>query len=119
MKPTHIIFAALLGATSAAAEAPEVIKAVATPAAMGWNFDVSVAHGDTGWDHYADAWQIEDAQGNILGTRTLHHPHVDEQPFTRSLRQVMIPDGTREVFIRVKCSQAHWEEELFSVSLSR
>ena len=119
MKPIHFLFAALLSATSAVADAPVVVKAVATPAAMGWDFDVSLAHGDTGWDHYADAWQIEDSAGNILGTRTLHHPHVNEQPFTRSLRQVMIPDGTREVFVRVKCSQTHWKKERYSVSLNR
>lgn len=57
-----------------------------------WRFDVSVRHADTGWDHYADQWRIEDLDGQVLGTRELLHPHVDEQPFTRSLGGVRIPD---------------------------
>ena len=42
-------------------------------------------HPDTGWDDYADGWRVLDMDGNELGMRVLHHPHVDEQPFTRSL----------------------------------
>ena len=30
-------------------------------------------------------------EGDVLGTRVLAHPHVDEQPFTRSLTDVEIP----------------------------
>ena len=33
-------------------------------------------------------------------TRTLLHPHVDEQPFTRSLTGITIPEGTDEVVVR-------------------
>ena len=66
----------------------------------GYNFAVTVAHGDTGWDHYADRWEVLDGDGKILGTRTLHHPHVNEQPFTRSLSGVEIPDHVTVVTIR-------------------
>lgn len=65
-----------------------------------YNFTVTVAHGDTGWDHYADRWEILDSDGNILRTRTLHHPHVNEQPFTRSLSGVAIPDHVTRVTVR-------------------
>ncbi len=40
------------------------------------------------------------ADGTVLGTRKLLHPHVDEQPFTRSLSGVAIPDDVAEVTIR-------------------
>ena len=33
-----------------------------------------------------------DEQGQVLGTRVLHHPHVNEQPFTRRLR-LELPSG--------------------------
>ncbi len=33
---------------------------------------------------YVDGWHVETAEGEILGTRILLHPHVGEQPFTRS-----------------------------------
>ena len=38
--------------------------------------------------------------GEILGTRILLHPHVDEQPFTRSLSGVVIPEDVTEVVVR-------------------
>jgi hypothetical protein len=65
-----------------------------------WRFNVTVQHADTGWDHYADAWEVLAPDGTVLGTRTLLHPHVNEQPFTRSLTGVRIPDGVTEVTVR-------------------
>ena len=65
-----------------------------------YHFDVSVAHADTGWDHYADKWEVVAPDGTILGTRILHHPHVNEQPFTRSLSNVAIPANINRVIIR-------------------
>ena len=65
-----------------------------------WSFNVTVAHADEGWDHYADAWQVVAPDGTVLGTRTLFHPHETEQPFTRSLAGVVIPDGITEVIVR-------------------
>lgn len=68
------------------------------------SFHVTVKHADTGWDHYADQWQVIAEDGTVLGTRTLYHPHVDEQPFTRSLSGVKIPQGTQTVTIRARDS---------------
>lgn len=79
----------------------DVVDAEATKAGDGnWRFDVTLRHADEGWDHYADAWDVLAQDGSILGTRTLYHPHVEEQPFTRSLSGVAIPDGVDEVTIR-------------------
>ena len=36
----------------------------------------------------------------IIATRTLHHPHVDEQPFTRSLSGVKIPEDVEQILVR-------------------
>jgi len=65
-----------------------------------YSFSVSVRHDDTGWDHYADAWEIVGPDGTVLGTRVLLHPHENEQPFTRSLGGVAIPDDVRAVIVR-------------------
>jgi hypothetical protein len=119
MKHLPIIFAALLAAAPAFAEAPKVVKVEAHATGMGWDFAVTLKHPDSGWDHYADGWEIVTDQGIILGTRILHHPHVAEQPFTRSLHNVMLPDGTRQVFVRVKCSADGWNDSGFKVSLKR
>ncbi len=119
MKHASILVAALLAAAPAFAEQPKITHAVAHSTGMGWDFEVTIEHGDTGWDHYADGWEIVDGNGQVLGTRVLHHPHVQEQPFTRGLNNVMLPDGTREVFIRVKCSQEGWKDSGYKVTLSR
>lgn len=65
-----------------------------------YRFDVTLKHADTGWDHYANVWEIVGPGGEVLGTRVLAHPHVDEQPFTRSLGGVVIPAAILEVTIR-------------------
>ena len=67
-------------------------------------FHVTVKHADSGWDHYADQWQVLAEDGSVLGTRTLYHPHVNEQPFTRSLSGVKIPAGTHSVTVRARDS---------------
>ena len=93
---------------------PPAIEAVRTDGAR---FDVTLSHPDTGWDHYADGWRVELEDGTILGTRDLLHPHVEEQPFTRSLAGVTIPDGTTRVFVRAKCSVDGWSEARTEVAL--
>ena len=107
----------LLAATSVIADAPEVRDVILDRAGATWRVSVTLAHPDTGWDHYADGWRVEDKNGTILGTRELLHPHVTEQPFTRSLSGVAIPDGATSVFIRAKCSVDGWNETVTEVTL--
>ena len=64
-----------------------------------WHFDVTLKHDDEGWNHYANQWQIIAPDNKILGTRTLYHPHIKEQPFTRSLSGVKIPADIKTVRI--------------------
>ncbi|VAW69974.1 hypothetical protein MNBD_GAMMA09-1701 [hydrothermal vent metagenome] len=63
------------------------------------NFDVSIRHADEGWTHFANGWEILTPQGELLGRRVLAHPHVKEQPFTRSLRNIKIPAAVDSVVI--------------------
>ena len=91
-------------AAAAAGEA-DVVSAVATQEAAGtWRFDVTVAHADEGWDHYADQWDVLAPDGTVLGTRVLFHPHVEEQPFTRSLSGVVVPASVTTVTVRARDS---------------
>ncbi len=99
---------ALLIATGAYADAPVIEKVTASQSADGWRFDVTLSHPDTGWDDYADGWRVLDMDGNELGLRTLFHPHVNEQPFTRSLGGVAIPDGTKTVQIEARDNVGGW-----------
>ena len=80
-------------------------------------FLVTLQHADTGWDHYANQWDVMTLDGVLLGTRVLYHPHVNEQPFTRSLSGVKIPAGTKSVKIRAKDSVHGYSAVEYTVQL--
>lgn len=65
-----------------------------------WDFQVTVRHEDVGWEHYADRWEVLTSGGEVLATRVLAHPHVDEQPFVRSLGAIVMPEETTQVTVR-------------------
>ncbi|MGI9415156.1 MAG: hypothetical protein ACR2PM_15885 [Hyphomicrobiales bacterium] len=90
----------LAGHVAAAGEADVLEAKIARSPDGTYRISVTVQHGDTGWDHYADRWDVVGPDGTVLGSRILLHPHVNEQPFTRSLSGVAIPDGTEFVVIR-------------------
>lgn len=96
-----LVFRALFFSMGSHAGEADVVGAKATKTGNDtYRFDVTVAHQDTGWDHYANVWQVIGPDGAILGERVLAHPHVNEQPFTRSLSGVTIPADVKGVTLR-------------------
>jgi hypothetical protein len=68
---------------------------------------VTVEHPDTGWEDYADGWDVLTPDGAVLKpdpespfTRLLLHPHETEQPFTRSQSGIVIPASETRVRVR-------------------
>ena len=110
------IFASPMTALAGNAEITDV---VVSSGANGYRFDVTIGHADTGWDHYADGWEVIAADGKVLGKRVLMHPHVDEQPFTRSLGNVVIPAGVDEVVIRAHTRVAGYGPMTVAVPLTQ
>ena len=105
MRALAILLVAVAAAGAAAAGEVDVVDAEARPADDGtWRFTATLRHADTGWDHYADRWEVVAPDGTVLGVRELAHPHVNEQPFTRGLSGVRIPQGIRRVTIRARDS---------------
>lgn len=82
-----------------------------------WRFNVTVRHGDEGWDHYANKWDVVGPDGTVYGTRELLHPHETEQPFTRSLGGVAVPEGVTELTVRAHDSQHGYGGAAFDVTL--
>lgn len=68
------------------------------------SFSVTLEHADEGWNHYADQWDVMTLDGKLLKSRVLYHPHVDEQPFTRSLSGIRIPPDIKQVKVRARDS---------------
>lgn len=90
------------------ADLAQVVGADYTPGRL----SVTLSHPDTGWDHYADAWEVLSLDGESLGVRELAHPHVEEQPFTRSLNVTLPGDGPWEVLIRAHDNVHGWSEPI-------
>jgi len=113
------ILAALLCSPLPAHAAPADVVAVEVREEPGgsYRFDVTIASDETGWDKYADRWQVLAPDGTVLGTRELAHPHVTEQPFTRSLGGVTIPDGVERVRVRAHDSVEGWGGAEMTVAL--
>jgi len=84
-----------------------------------YRFEVTVRHDDEGWNHYADKWDVVAPDETILGTRTLYHPHVDEQPFTRSLSGVKIPGTINAVTIQAHDSMHGYGGKTITVEIPR
>ncbi len=119
MKLSNILFSGVLflSATAYAGEA-DVIKVDLEPAGGNtYFFKVTVRHADEGWDHYANKWEVIAPDGTVLGTRTLYHPHVDEQPFTRSLSDLKIPESISEVTVRAHDSVHNYGGETVKVAI--
>ena len=101
MKYVLILFTGmLLISTAAYAGEADVVEVDIKKTGDTYFFKVTVKHADEGWDHYANKWDVVAPDDTVLGTRTLYHPHVDEQPFTRSLSDVRIPASITEVTVR-------------------
>ena len=108
MKYHHLSLAALtlccLATSCVYAGEADVVDGKITSLGDGrYRVDATVAHGDTGWDHYANRWDVLAADGTVLGVRELLHPHENEQPFTRSLT-LSIPAGTQFIILRASDS---------------
>ena len=80
-------------------------------------FTVTLEHADTGWAHYANQWDVVSLDGKVIQSRVLYHPHVDEQPFTRSLSGVSIAKDVKQVKIRAKDLKHGYSSQEFLVEL--
>lgn len=106
-----------LMAFPALADPPVVENVRVTKRGETYNFDVTISHRDTGWANYADAWRVVDLDGNELGLRNLAHPHEHEQPFTRSLSNVRIPEDIEIVGIQTRDTVGGWYPDITRVRI--
>ena len=114
----HIYLLVALACPTQVFANPAVIENVNAQGNGGsWSFSVTIRHPDTGWDHYADGWEVIAPDGTQLGYRKLLHPHESEHPFTRSLGGINIPDGVSSISVRAHCSVDGWTSEPVSVPI--
>ena len=90
-----------------------------------WTFHVSVTHKDVNWYDYSDGWDVVLPDGSVIKpdpfsmfTRALRHPHVDEQPFTRTQKGINLPEGVDKVTVRAHDKKNGWGGEEIVVDLN-
>lgn len=105
--------------TPAFAHDATIDGATARASGDAWTISVTITHAETGWDDYADGWQVLAPDGTELGMRVLAHPHENEQPFTRSLSGVEIPDDLDHVLIRARTLGDGWGDALYRLDLPK
>ena len=108
----------LLFSTSIFASEVEIVDVVLTNNSGSWRADVTLNHADTGWKHYADGWRLVDEQGNVLANRVLYHPHVNEQPFTRSLSGFDIPKDKKVIYVEAHDFERGWSKNKLKIDMS-
>ena len=113
-----VLSVAIISLGQAFAGEVEIVKTRFEYRAGSWHVSTTLRHGDTGWDHYADGWRVVTEKGEDLGTRTLYHPHEQEQPFTRS-HTVQIPKGTNIVYVEAHDKVHGWGKKRVKVDLSK
>lgn len=96
---------------------PDVINAVATPSESGWAFAVTISSPYDSPDRYADGWRILGPDGTEYGFRLLTHDHASEQPFTRTLDDVEIPEEVTTVTIQGRDQEFGFGGATFELTL--
>ena len=110
-----LLLLSLLISTLSFANKAEILDVKISKQSDTYSFSVKILHEDSGWEHYVNRYEVLDKDGNVIATRTLWHPHENEQPFTRSLRGVQIK-GINIVYLRANDSVDGYSE-LYEVRL--
>ena len=97
----------------------EIVKVEFKKSGNSWRVNTTLKHNDTGWEHYADAWRIMSENGEKLGERILFHPHENEQPFTRSLQDLVVPKGMHVVYVEAHDKKHGWSKQRVRVDLNQ
>jgi hypothetical protein len=96
---------------------PDIVNIDVRKTGNAYSFAVTISSPYDTPERYADGFRVLDAQGQELGLRVLWHDHASEQPFTRSLTGVDIPNGTTVVFVEARDKTYGWSGSLQEVSL--
>ena len=99
-------------------EFPTITAVDASVAGDGtWTIEVTVSSPYDSAERYADAWRVLDESGNELAIRELSHDHASEQPFTRDVKGVEIPETVESITVEGRDLKNGWGGQTFTLSL--
>jgi hypothetical protein len=82
-----------------------------------FDFDTTISSPYDTPQRYADAYRVMGKRGVVYGERTLFHDHADEQPFTRDLYGVTIPQGIKAVVVQARDQKYGYGGKTLQVAL--
>ncbi|MFQ3261654.1 hypothetical protein [Reinekea sp.] len=112
-----VLFCSVSLQAQAVQKFPNIINATYTVTGNIYRFDVTISSEYDSAQRYADAFRILDEDGVVYGIRELAHDHANEQPFTRSLSGVNIPDPINTLIIEGRDQKYGWGGETFLIKL--
>lgn len=99
---------------------PDVLDATAQLDDDGtWTISATLSSPYDTADRYADAWRVIGSDGSVYGVRELLHDHATEQPFTRSLNGVEIPEDEIQITIEGRDQLSGWGGDTVTIPLER
>lgn len=98
---------------------PDVLEAEVTASGDTWSVAATISSPYDSPERYADAFRVLGPDGTELGIRELTHDHANEQPFTRSLADVIIPDDVNEVTIEGRDQVNGWGGDTVTIAVPR
>lgn len=96
---------------------PDIVDVTVNRAGEGLNFVVTMSSPYDGPARYADAWRVIGDDGVVYGVVELEHGHAEEQPFTRSLSGVVIPETVSSVTVQGRDQVYGWGGGVVEVPL--
>ena len=87
---------------------PDVLDAELEPAGDTWRLSATLSSPYDTPERYADAFRALTPDGTELGVRVLLHDHANEQPFTRSLTDLAIPDDVEMIVVEGRDLEHGW-----------
>jgi N-acetylmuramoyl-L-alanine amidase len=96
---------------------PDVVEVDVSKGSETFNFEVTISSPYDSPERYADAFRVVGDDGRVYAVRELLHDHGEEQPFTRSVGPVGIPDTVERVFIEARDLVYGWGGATVEVAL--
>lgn len=97
---------------------PDVVAVqVQARSANTFDFDVTVSSPYDSPRRYADAFRVLGPKGEVYGERLLAHDHAGEQPFTRDLHGVQVPQGIKRVTVQGRDQRFGYGGKTFETQL--
>lgn len=103
--------------TTDAQRFPDVIAAELEPQGDAWRLSATLSSPYDTPDRYADAFRALAEDGTELGVRELAHDHANEQPFTRSLTGLEVPDDVARITVEGRDQEHGWGGDTVEVEV--